>query len=171
MYGAHLCKDEILRRSIMTNIVWALCRMTQTDRLPDYILRRSSFMQTFPTSSYLCPALTLSGMSDSKWISLPLHGLTVVLTTLHFEHSLALKEPQLMDSLSSRDRFLLSNMDTQLNGSTWRVYLNILSSYLLVLLLLCISTVVLRANAKARKLSRLGARAPAVPSRLPLGTR
>jgi hypothetical protein len=46
-----------------------------------------------------------------------------------------------------------------------------LSSFRLVILLLCISTVVFRANAKASKLSRLGARAPAVPSRLPLGTR
>jgi hypothetical protein len=57
-------------------------------------------------------------------------------------------------------------METATDSLAWRAYLDFGASLLLVFVLLCITTVVLRSNAR---LSKLGARAPPAPSPFPLG--
>jgi hypothetical protein len=67
--------------------------------------------------------------------------------------------------------FLRTAMASRTDHLTWSAYFDSVRSFTLVCVLLCISTFVFRANAKVTRQAKLGARAPAVPSRSPLGKR
>ncbi len=62
-------------------------------------------------------------------------------------------------------------MDTQIDNSRAGLRLSSNSSVVLLLVLLFMSIVLFRANAKTSRLSRLGAHPPILPSRLPFGIR
>jgi hypothetical protein len=71
--------------------------------------------------------------------------------------------------LSTLRSLLRTTMSALMDRSTWAKHSNFGSSLALISLLLLISTILFRFNAKANRQSRLGARAPTLPSRFPFG--